>query len=118
MDQPNQPPSNIETPPVVEEQNVSNPNKSIPIFIILGSLVLFVGTAAVLFYNYQYTSKASSKLDQYPMQDAYKRPTYVPVKKQTVTPTPASSEEAAVENIVIDESTSDFSSIDQAASGL
>lgn len=112
-------PTPVEAPPVITETPPTpSHSKTLPVFIILGAFLLFVGTAAVLVYNYQYTSKAVGRMEKTPAQNVYRKPTYVPSRKATITPTPASAEEAAIESIMIDESTSDFTSIDEAASGL
>lgn len=112
---------NSEVPEVINNdshQNSSHPAS--PIFLIAGSLLIFVSTAAILFFNYKQTSNASSKNNNIYLQK-YQNSLRLSAAHTAVpqlAPTPESAEEASVENVVIEEGTSDFTTIDQAANGL
>lgn len=113
--------NNTELPQIVEEQGSnSNSNKSFPIFMILGTLAVFMITGLVLFYNSRRNSSATYSPNYTQENEMQARPTAAPqVQTQaTISPTPASVEEADVESVNIDDGSSDFSSLNQTASGL
>lgn len=113
--------SPLEVPEILpndSSQDASHPAS--PIFLIVGSLLIFVGTAAVLFFNYKQTSKASIKENNIYLQKLRNnvRLTIVPTAPVVLTPTPASVEEASIENVILDDGTEDLTKIDQTASSL
>lgn len=114
--------NNIEAPQVIDENQHNAPIKTFPTFIILGALVIFISTAAVLFFNYQYSSSAALRNQNNHTQ---RSPNVVEITQEQsqpiISPTPTqavSADENAIDNIVIDEGTADFSSLDQTAAGL
>lgn len=115
---------NNEVPQVIENSPAITPSRTFPVFIILGVLVIFVSTAAILFYNYQYTSDAVARRQSNYTQRTPNiiQATTAPIPTITATesasPTPATQEEATVDSIMIDEGIFDFSALDQTATGL
>ncbi len=114
---------NADAPQILSDDD-SLPNGShsaSPIFLIVGSLLIFVSTAAVLFFNYRQVSKADYRDPNLLMEQFKNKLKVTPQQTMPISelsPTPANEEESAINSIIVDDGSSDFATIDAASSEL
>lgn len=90
-------------------------NKIFPVYLLLVVFFLFIALISFLFYKYQYQNNISRRSDN---NFKYEVPTAPQMRNESITPTPATQEEAELNEIRIDDNASDFNAIDSAAQGL